>query len=212
MKHFLKSILAVILLTYVVSNNVFAEQSVSPHKLIEQTAEEVLNVLKNDEVYIKANPNRINDLVDEIILPICDVERMGKYILAKHWKTATDIQKQAFITEFQQLLIRTYGKHIVEYTNAEVTVLPEKRVEEKLYQTVSTKLDARNGIKPLQVDYVFRVDDVSSKIVDVRMEGMSILRTYRTAFTKEISETSLDQLIARIKLSNQPSFAYNTAR
>ena len=186
-----------------------AEQE-GPHEVIEHTSEHVLTVLKQEENEIRSNPNRINELVDEIILPICDVERMGKYILAKHWKTATNEQRVAFLQEFQQMLIRTYGKHVVEYTDAEITVLPEKSNQEKLYQTVNTILDARNGVKPLQVDYVFRVDNDASKIVDVRVEGMSILKTFRTAFTKEIAETSLDQLITRITLSNQPSLAWNT--
>lgn len=187
-----------------------AEQ-MGPHEVIEQTSEHVLSALKQEETEIKSNPNRINELVDQIILPICDVERMGKYILAKHWKTATDQQKATFVQEFQQMLIRTYGKHVVEYTNAEITVLPEKSSQEKLYQTVNTILDTRNGVKPLQIDYVFRVADNAAKIVDVRVEGMSILKTFRTAFTKEIAETSLDQLIARITISNQPSLAWNTA-
>ncbi len=210
MKHHLLYVRALLLLCCFATHSVYAEQPTSPHKLIEQTADEVLTVIKNDESDIRANPNVINDLVDDFILPICDVERMGKYILAKHWKTATDNQKDMFVEEFQRMLIRTYGKHIVEYTNAEITVLPEKDIEEKRYQTVSTKLDSRNGTHPLHVDYVFRVDELSAKIVDVRVEGMSILRTFRTAFTKEIAETSLDQLIARIKLSNQPSLAFNS--
>ncbi|MEM7401197.1 MAG: ABC transporter substrate-binding protein [Pseudomonadota bacterium] len=190
---------------------VASAEQMGPHEVIEQTSEHVLTVLKQEESEIKSNPNRINELVDQIILPICDVERMGKYILAKHWKTATDKQKTTFVQEFQQMLIRTYGKHVVEYTDAEITVLPEKSSQEKLYQTVNTILDARNGVKPLQVDYVFRVADNTAKIVDVRVEGMSILKTFRTAFTKEIAETSLDQLIARIAISNQPSLAWNTA-
>ena len=184
-------------------------EKLQPHEIIEHTSEQVLSVLQQEEAEIRQNPNRINELVDEIILPICDVERMGKYILAKHWKTATTDQKDNFLQEFQQMLIRTYGKHIVEFTNAKITVLPEKSSQEKIYQTVNTVLDTRNGIKPLQMDYVFRVDEDSSKIVDVRVEGMSILKTFRTAFTKEIAETSLDQLITRITLSNQPSLALN---
>ena len=182
----------------------------SPHEIIEKTSVEVLTALKNDSREIKNNPNKINELVEEIILPICDLERMGKYILAKHWKTATDEQRDAFVTEFKQMLIRNYGKHLAEYSNATVTVIPDKLTEEKLYQTVSTKLDTRIGSKPFQVDYVFRVTENSSKVVDVRVEGMSILKTFRTAFAQEIAETSLDELIERITLVNQPSLAMNT--
>ncbi|MDH3608945.1 MAG: ABC transporter substrate-binding protein [Gammaproteobacteria bacterium] len=188
---------------------VVSAEDKTPHEIIEQTSTEVLAALKNDSSEIKSNPNKINELVEEIILPICDLERMGKYILAKHWKTATDEQRDSFVTEFKQMLIRNYGKHLAEYSNATVTVVPEKLVEEKLYQTVSTKLDTRIGSKPFQVDYVFRVTEDSSKVVDVRVEGMSILKTFRTVFAQEIAETSLDELIQRITLVNQPSLAMN---
>lgn len=188
---------------------VVSAEDKTPHEIIEQTSTEVLAALKNDSSEIKSNPNKINELVEEIILPICDLERMGKYILAKHWKTATDEQRDSFVTEFKQMLIRNYGKHLAEYSNATVTVIPEKLVEEKLYQTVSTKLDTRIGSKPFQVDYVFRVTEDSSKVVDVRVEGMSILKTFRTVFSQEIAETSLDELIQRITLVNQPSLAMN---
>ncbi len=188
-----------------------AAEEITPYLIIEQTSTDVLSALKDDAEEIQRNPNRINDLVDKIILPICDVERMGKYILAKHWKTANDQQRTAFVDEFKQMLIRNYGKHLAEYSNAEVTVMPEKANQEKLYQTVNTKLDPRNGIKSLQISYVFRVEGHSSKVVDVRVDGMSILRTFRTAFTKEIAETSLDELIERMTLANEPSLAMNTS-
>ncbi len=186
----------------------FAEQQ-DPHQIIQETGEQVLNALQDDADAIRANPNRINELVDQIILPVCDLERMSKYILAKHWKTATHEQREKFTNEFKRMLIRTYGRHMADYSNAVFTVLPEKNTEKK-YQTVNTELNLRNGSKPLQISYVFRVMDDSSKIVDVRVEGMSILKTFRTAFTYEIAETSLDELIERIANTNRPALALNT--
>ncbi len=199
------------LMIYLAPLTVSAED-LSPHEIIEQTSAQVLSALKEDAIEIKKNPNKINDVVDEIILPICDLERMSKYILAKHWKTASIEQRNAFIIEFKQMLIRNYGTHLAQYSNAIVTVMPDKIVEEKLYQTVSTELNTRIGSKPFQVDYVFRVAKGNAKVVDVRIEGMSILKTFRTAFTKEIAETSLAELIERITLVNQPSLAMNTSQ
>ena len=198
-----------VLMLYLTPIIVSAEDK-TPHEVIERTSTEVLTALKNDADEIESNPNRINELVDEIILPICDLERMGKYILAKHWKTASKEQRDAFVSEFKKMLIRNYGTHLAEYSNATVTVMPDKITEEKLYQTVSTKLDTRIGSKPFQVDYVFRVAEDTSKIVDVRVEGVSILKTFRTAFTQEIAETSLVELIERITLVNQPTLALST--
>lgn len=185
-------------------------ESINPHQIVEETAEQVLEVLKQDKDAIRKNPNRINDLVDEIILPICDLERMSKYILSKHWKTASASQRIKFMDEFKVMLIRTYGQHMVEYSNAVITVLPEKNISKKRYRSVSTKLDLRNGSTPMHIDYVFRTTESSAKIVDVRVEGMSILRTFRTAFKYEIAETSLDELITRMAYMNRPTLAMNS--
>ena len=185
-------------------------ESINPHQIVEETAEQVLEVLKRDENAIRNNPNKIIDLVDEIILPICDLERMSKYILSKHWKTASNSQRTKFMDEFKVMLIRTYGQHMAEYSNAVITVLPEKNINKKRYRSVSTKLDLRNGSTPMHVDYVFRTTEDSAKIVDVRVEGMSILRTFRTAFTYEIAATSLDELITRMAYMNRPALALSS--
>lgn len=187
-------------------------EDMTPQEIIEQTSTAVLAALNNDAESIQANPNKINDLVDEIILPICDLDRMGKYILAKHWKSATEEQRILFVSEFKQILIRNYGSHLAEYSNSKITVLSNKVNEDKLYQTVSTKLDTGIGSKPFQLDYVFRVTEESSKVVDVRVDGLSILKTFRTAFSREIAETSLSALIDRITLVNQPAIAMNTTQ
>ena len=193
---------------------VFAEDVIiddkSPLEIIEQTSSAVLAALSTDADIIEANPNKINELVDEIILPICDVERMSKYILAKHWKSASDEQRKAFTSEFEKILIRNYGTHLAEHADSKVTILSNNVSEEKLYQTVSTKIDTSIGSRPFQLDYVFRVTKDSSKVVDVRVDGMSILKTFRTAYSQEISETSLAALIERLTLANQPRLAMNT--
>lgn len=184
----------------------------SPQEIIEKTSSAVLAALNTDSEEIQKNPNKINELVDGIILPICDLERMSKYILAKHWKSATDEQRIAFTTQFKQILIRNYGNHLAEHSDSKVTVLSNNVSDEKLYQTVSTKLKTKIGSRPFQLDYVFRVTEESSKIVDVRIDGMSILKTFRTAFTQEIAETSLAALIERLTLANEPALAMNTTQ
>lgn len=181
----------------------------TPHEIVADTTAQVLEKIKKDKDLIKENPNKINELVDEIILPICDVERMSKFILAKHWKSATESQRTSFQDEFKQMLIRSYGANLVDYTNATVTVFPKKEVENKLIQTVNTELNLKNGSNPLKIDYIFRSAENSAKLVDVRVEGLSILKMFRYSFTYEIAQTSLDDLIQRIASTNRPALAMN---
>ncbi len=187
-------------------------EDMTAREIVEETSAQVIQALKQDQEEIRENPSKINDLVDEIILPVCDLQQMGKYILGKHWKSASIDQRNEFIMEFKKMLIRTYGQHMAEYSNAEVSLTPEKvTTEDKKYQIISTKLDLKNGTDPMQIDYVFHGtnENKGSKMIDLRVEGISILRTFRTAFSYEISETSLDELIERISNSNRNELAMN---
>ena len=204
--------IVIISLLSILAYSVNAEDTdgMTAREIVEETSEQVIQALREDQDVIRDNPNKINDLVDEIILPVCDLQQMGKYILGKHWKTASIKQRDEFIMEFKKMLIRTYGQHMAEYSNAVVSFAPEKETSElKKYQIISTKLDLRDGTDPMQIDYVFHATDEqeSTKMIDLRVEGISILKTFRTAFTYEISETSLDELIERISNSNRNKLA-----
>jgi len=205
-------IAASLLCSMAFSANADNTEDMTAHEIVEETSEQVIQALKQDQDNILENPSIINKLVDEIVLPVCDLQQMGKYILGRHWKTANVEQRDAFITEFKKMLVRTYGQHMAEYSDAEVSFAPQKENSvEKKYQIVSTKLDLRNGTDPMQIDYVFHDTDnnQAAKMIDMRIEGVSILRTFKTAFNYEISETSLDELIERISISNLNALAMN---
>ena len=173
----------------------------TPEQIVEETSAEVLRIVNEEADKIKNEPGYVNQLIDEIIIPIVDLQSMGKLILGKHWKTASDAQRTQFIDEFKSMLIRTYAKSIADYGHAKVSVLPQKAKNQGKYYTVSTELDLGSGV-PLQVAYVFRNSGESWKVFDLSVDGLSLVKNFRTSFSQEISETSLDALIERIANTN----------
>ena len=60
-----------------------------------------------------------------------------------------------------------------------------------------------SGSAPLNVDYIFRQQkDMQWKAFDLVVDGLSMVKNFRSSFGREITETSLDALIQRIKNTN----------
>lgn len=198
------SVLIVSVIILFTTTSIQAIDQRTPEQIVEETSSHVLRVLNDDNDRLKEDPSLINDLINETVIPIIDLNSMGKLILGKYWKTASEEQRTKFITEFKDMLIRTYAKSLVDYGHAKVKVLPNRGKQEGKYRTVQTELDIGSGKTPLQVAYVFRNNKEKEwKVFDLAVDGLSLIKNFRTSFGQEIKETSLDALIERLATTNQ---------
>ena len=198
------SVLIVSLVILLLTTSIHAIDQRTPEQIVEETSTEVLRVLNEDNERLRNDPSLINDLINETVIPIIDLKAMGKLILGKHWKTASEEQRTRFITEFKDMLIRTYAKSLADYGHAKITVLPNRGKKQGKYHTVQTELDIGSGKTPLQVAYIFRNNKEKEwKVFDLAVDGLSLIKNFRTSFGQEIKETSLDALIERLANTNQ---------
>lgn len=173
----------------------------TPEQIVEETSAELLKVINEQSDKIKNEDGYVNQVINDLILPVIDLQSMGKLILGKHWKTASEEQRSQFINEFKSMLIRTYAKSVADYGHAKVVVFPPKGDQKGKRHRVKSHLDLGSGV-PLQVDYVFRKKDGAWKVFDLVVDGLSLIKNFRTSFSQEISETSLDALIKRLANTN----------
>jgi phospholipid transport system substrate-binding protein len=173
----------------------------TPEQIVEQTSSELLKIINEHPERIKNEEGYVNQVINDLVLPVIDLESMGKLILGKHWKTASEEQRTQFIAQFKSMLVRTYAKSVADYGHAKVTVFPSQGEQKGQRHRVKSHLDIGGGT-PLQVDYVFRRKDDSWKVFDLVVDGLSLIKNFRTSFSQEISETSLDALIERLASTN----------
>lgn len=192
------------LFVFQASQIVYAIDERAPEQIVEETSKEILRVLNEDKDRLKEDPRIVNQLIDDTVIPVMDLGAMGKLILGKYWKQATEEQRNGFITEFKDMLIRTYGKSLADFGGAEVKVLPARGEQKGKYRTVQTELSTGTGKTPLQVAYIFRSNKQKEwKVFDLAVDGLSLVKNFRTSFGQEIKETSLDQLIDRLANTNK---------
>ncbi len=182
---------------------------IQPDELIKSTSEKVLSTLEQNREKFKEQPDEVNQLVNDIILPHLDFRAMSKLALGKNWRSATEDQQNRFVDAFKTMLIRTYSTSLTEYAGQEVIFLPYRPpAEGKRTVTVQTQIKQDNG--PLiPIDYSLRIKDDIWKVYDIKIEGISLVTNYRNTFAADISQLGIEGLIKKLlaKTDDKPEEA-----
>lgn len=182
-----------------------AKTDISPDALLQQKAQQVMSELKANGGAIRKDIDKLYDLVEREILPMVDFTAMSKLILGKNWKQATPEQRERFIEAFRNLLVNTYTKSLKQYANQEIRFFPErtkitKDSRGREYATVYSEFVPGNGQRNVPVIYQLRKDNEGNwKAYNLEIEGLSVVKNFRTDFNAEIQDKGLDALIARLE-------------
>lgn len=174
----------------------------SAQRLVKTTTERVLQVVKDRGEQLRDDPAELYRLVDEIILPHFDFERMSRDVLRRHWDEADAGQRRRFVEEFKNLLVRTYAKALTEYSDQSVEYLPleDERADNRV--TVRTEIRQEGGY-PIPISYSMYKPESHWLVYDVTIDGVSLVKNYRSAYRAQIRRGGLDRLIAMLAERNQ---------
>lgn len=176
-----------------------------PQQVIQQTANQLQVSLQKPEY--KDNFAKATTLVDQIINPHVDFDRVSMLVLGKNFKTATPDQRDRFKKEFRLLLVRTYTTAFTEYSDWKINYLPLEGDGNDKKVMVKTEI-LQSGGKPVAVNYRMIQDGAEWKVYDILIEGVSLLQNYRTSFNDQIEQgQTLDQLIANLAERNAGALA-----
>ena len=177
-----------------------ANTDVAPDVVLQEHARRVMAELSRDGGAIKDDMNRLYQLVEREILPLVDFKSMSKLILGKHWRKASKEQRKAFIAAFRNLLVNTYTKSLKQYANQNIKFFPHRTRVKGKYATVYSEFVPGNGQRNVPVIYKLRKDKHGEwKAYNLEIEGLSVVKNFRTDFNSEINAKGLDALIARLE-------------
>ncbi len=181
----------------VVSANAPAQQ------MVMDTTSKMLSLIESEREKIKASPVYIYELVEGVVLPHFDFDRMGRLVLGKHWRSTNEAQRAQFTKEFSFLLVRTYATAMMDYSGQEVIYLPFREGQDNGDVVVRTEIDQKGGF-PIPIDYSLHFKDGEWKVFNVKIDAVSLVLNYRTTFSSEIRNLGgIDGLIAQLKKRNE---------
>lgn len=199
MKHKLISIVALFCLV----TTAWAADSGHPALLlVNQTAEKILVQLRAEKNVVAKNSQRVYELVEQIVLPHFDFGAMSASVLGKHWRTANEDQRTRFSQEFKVLLVRTYAKALVDNMERKIVYQPLRAADGATDVTVRTEIPQDGGF-PLPINYSMELKDGAWKVYDVDIDGISLVKNYRTTFSNEVKQDGVDALIKTLLERNQ---------
>ena len=174
-----------------------------PLQLVKQTADGVLQKVVDNREKLNEDPTLIYVLVSDEVLPHFDFSQMTRSAMGKYWRRASDAQKAVIEEQFKQMLIRTYGVALLNYSGQEIQYFPVKASADEKRVTVETKVSEVKSGPEIPVDYRLVQNGNSWKVYDVVIDGMSLVSNYRSSFSGEIRRSGIDGLIKTLQNHNK---------
>lgn len=173
----------------------------SPAVLLERTSQQVIKILREDRELLVKEPKRVYEIINDYILPHLDEVTMAKLALGKNWRKASNEQKIAFVNEFKNLLIRTYSKSLVEFKDQDIKYFPLNLAEGTKKTSVRAEIIQPGG-PSVPLAYRVRIKNNEWKVYDIKIDGISLVTSYRGTFTQEVRKSGIDGLLQYLREKN----------
>lgn len=160
----------------------------TPTESASVTIDAIMVVIADDSLDIETKEEKVLALVDERF----DFEDMSARVLGPEWRNASEEQKERFIELFRATLGKTYLVAIEEYSNEEVEYAGEVIKKEK-YAQVDTFIVGDRVKTP--VNYRMQKEGDDWFVYDVIIEGVSLVRNYRTSYQNIAKKDGIDGLL-----------------
>jgi phospholipid transport system substrate-binding protein len=153
---------------------------------VNQIADEAITTLSKAD---PTDPARAAAL-KPILLKYFDMPDMARHVLGAYWKKISPEQQQAFIGQFTNYMASVYGQRFKAYKGQKLEV---KRVRDQgALATVFTAVADGSEDAGARVDWEVKNDGPEPRVVDIRVEGLSLADTHRQEFTSVLSQHNGD--------------------
>jgi len=158
---------------------------------VQATVDDVLAVLRDKAAPLDQRRAKIRNLVRGRF----DFELMAKSTLGRQWKNASKQEQETFIELYSRLLEATYVGRIEAYTDEKVTYGTEKTKGDKAL--VETHIVTASTDIP--IDYKLVQNSTEWKVYDVVIEGVSLIRNFRSSYGSIVEKEGFSGLFARME-------------
>ena len=164
----------------------------TPKETVEAGVNKLLKTLGDPAFKAKPEDERIA-IIGKEIETVFDFQELSRRTLGRDWKKMKPEQQKEFVQLFRELLQGVYADRLLAYSDQKIifgkeTMLKKGRAEVQSYlQTSDSK----------KIPLFYRLTDKSGswKVYDVIIEGVSMVKNYRTQFRQILAKDSPDKLL-----------------
>jgi phospholipid transport system substrate-binding protein len=160
---------------------------------LKATIDQVIGVVTDPRYKNDRNTRRTK--MKDIIFPKFNFVEMGKRSLGKkRWRERTPEERKAFVDVFGKLLENSYANKLESYSDEQINYIDE--IVKGRYAMVKTEVVRKNGT--VSVDYKLIESPNEWRVYDIVVEGVSLIKNYRSQFGKIIHNDSFDALMDKL--------------
>ncbi|MDP6574669.1 MAG: ABC transporter substrate-binding protein [Rhodospirillales bacterium] len=163
-------------------------------KFITALSKETLSVLGARDASLGEREERVRQLLGRSI----DLPRIGRFALGKAWPKATPEQRQEYQLLFAEWVLRTYSRRLGGYSGQSFKIIKAGPLG-KRDAVVFTKIGRPSG-PPLKAAWRVRGSASGYKILDVIVEGVSMIATQRSEFAALVRRQGVMGLIDSLRM------------
>jgi phospholipid transport system substrate-binding protein len=164
----------------------------TPKATVETAVNGLLKTLESSDFKAKAKDEKIA-IISKQIEPFFDFKALSRRTLSRDWKKMSGEQQTEFVGLFKKLLQGVYADRLLAYSDQKVLFGKETMVK-KGRAEVQSYLQTSDGKK---IPLFYRLSNKSGdwKVYDVIIEGVSMVKNYRTQFRQILAKDSPDKLL-----------------
>ncbi len=159
---------------------------------VKDTIDKVIEIVGRED--LKNNKEARREALREVIDQRFNYHQMVRRALAKNWKGRSDQERREFTGLFKKLLENSYASKLESYSDETINFTDE--VIKGKYALVKTEVVRKAST--ISVDYKLINGDGAWKIYDFVIEGVSMVRNYRSQFSKIIRKDSYEGLVRKL--------------
>jgi phospholipid transport system substrate-binding protein len=151
---------------------------------------------------------QVLERVGATVLPLFDVDRMTQQAMAQAWGLASSAQQRALVAEFGSLLARTYAATLAYRNDHAIEIKPLRMAPGEAFATIRSSLK-QSGTEVSSVDYLMVKAATGWKVHDIRIAGVSMVASYRSAFAELVRARGVDGLLHGLSAANQQAESWD---
>ena len=173
----------------------------TPRAVVDKAIADALAILRDSKLSSDDKRQKIN----KIALDNIDFDTMARLCLGRFYRGLTDAQRAAYTEAFKTHVINTY-RHITDNYNDEEVKMIGDRQERDNDWTIQTRIvgakDNKPGQEVAKVDYRLRSRDNQWKIIDLTIDGVSLVSNFRSQFQEIMNNGGIDKLLQLLREKN----------
>lgn len=174
-----------------------AGPDLAPEAAIRKTIDDAFVVLKDKTLAGKEKRARRIAALRQIADRTFDWSEMAKSSLGVAWRSLDAAKRSRFVEVFKDILAAQYMDDIDRFQGTETLTIDGATRDGEEATVKSTLLTASRERVP--INYRMRIRDGRWSVVDLSIEGVSIVNHFRKTFSAALANMTIDELIDHLK-------------